>query len=309
METKKKFETKGILIAFIVLITVVAAVVLIQSKSKIDDLSSQNTNLNMTLEERDSLVNEMASTFDEIEQNLTFIREKRAQLELAPQEGVANQKELLIADIALMNEMLVESSKKIEELEKKLNASGIEIKSFNNKIAQLNKNITEQNNNIALLQSEIENRDFQIAEMDMKIKQMDNNITVLNEDLSVKTDSIHNAVKLIEKQDTELNKVFFASGSFEELQQNGVLIKEGGFLGIGKKQTIRDDLNQNYFTELDKRNANFFPVFSKKAKIVTEHPAESYSFVYDDDQITYLEIENPEEFWKLTSYAIIEIKR
>ena len=145
--------------------------------------------------------------------------------------------------------------------------------------------------------------------MDMQIAEMDNKITFLNEDFAVKADSIHNAVKLIEKQDTELHKVFFASGSFEELQQNGVLIKEGGFLGIWKKQNIRDDLNQTYFTELDKRNANFFPVFSKKAKIVSEHPDSSYSFVYDEDQITYLEIENPEEFWKLTSYAIIEIKR
>ncbi len=308
METKRKFNEKGILAALLILVTVIAGVVLIQNKNKLNQLYSQNSDLNMTLEERDSLVNEMSNTFDEIEKNLTFVRDKRSQLEIAPKEGVKNQKELLVADIKLMNEMLEQSSVKIEELEKKLKASGIDIKSFKNKIARLTQNIEDQNNSIAELRSELEQKDFRIAQMGSQIEEMDGQLADLNENLAVKSDSIHSAVNVIAKQDTELNKAFFTSGSYEELEKNGVLTKEGGFLGIGKKQAISNELNQEYFTELDKRNTNFFPLFSKKAKVVSEHPDSSYRFVYDGDQITYLEIENPEEFWKLTSYAIIETK-
>lgn len=61
----------------------------------------------------------MTSTFDEIEQNLTFVRNKRAEIVTIPQEGVKNQKEILVADVKLMNEMLEESSKKIITKKKK----------------------------------------------------------------------------------------------------------------------------------------------------------------------------------------------
>lgn len=72
--------------------------------------------LNQTIEYRDSLVNDMTNTFAQIEENLTFVRNKRDQMVLKPQEGQQNQKELLVADIKLMNEMLDESSKKLKNL-------------------------------------------------------------------------------------------------------------------------------------------------------------------------------------------------
>jgi hypothetical protein len=289
-------------------VIVIAGIVIYNNKSQIDELSNQNADLNMSIQERDSLVNEMTSTFDEIEENLTFIREKRSQLVLDQSEGTEDQKKALVADIKLMNEMLEESSKKIDELEQQLKSSGIEIKSFRNKIAKLNENILEQDKNIQMLKTELEQRDYQIAEMDLQIEKMDSQMVVLETDLAVKVDSIHKANNIISEQDSELNKAFFASGSFDELAQNGVLTKEGGFLGIGKSKTIKEDFNETYFTELDRRNTNYFPLFVKKAKIITEHPDSSFRFIEEDNLITYLEIENPEEFWKLSKYAVVETK-
>ena len=120
MKTEKNAMLKWIVIGLFAVVVVIAGIVIYNNKSQIDELSNQNADLNMSIQERDSLVNEMSSTFDEIEENLTFIREKRSQLVLDQSEGTEDQKKALVADIKLMNEMLEESSKKIDELEQQL---------------------------------------------------------------------------------------------------------------------------------------------------------------------------------------------
>ena len=308
MKTERKTVVAGVSALLLLLVVVIAGIIILKNKTQIEQLNQQNSNLNTTIEVRDSLVNEMTSTFDEIEQNLTFVKNKRAQMVMVPQEGVANQKEILVADIKLMNEMLEESSKKIEELDKKLKASGIDIKSFKNKIDQLNKSVLEQDNNIQQLRTEVEQRDFKIAEMDVQIVQLQTDIASKDDSIETKSQIIAEKLQTIVEKENEMNTAFFVAGTYDELVDKGVLTKEGGFLGIAKNVTIRDDVKESNFTKLDMRNASQFPLNTKKAKLVSEHPDNSYRLVEQNDKIAYLEIENPQEFWKLTKYVIVETK-
>jgi DNA repair exonuclease SbcCD ATPase subunit len=308
MKTDRKTVVTGISGMLILLVAVIAGVVILKNKTQIEQLNLQNSNLNTTIEVRDSLVNEMASTFDEIEQNLTFIRNKREQMISVPQEGVQNQKEILVADIKLMNEMLEESSKKIDELDKKLSASGVEIKSFKNKIAQLNKSILEQDNIIQQLKVEIEQRDYKISGMDNTITKLQGDIASKDDSIKTKSQVIAEKSQAITEKENEMNKAWIVAGTYDQLVNKGVLKKEGGFLGIAKNKAIRDNFNESGFTKLDIRNAVQFPLNTKKAKLISEHPDNSYRLVEENDKIAYLEIENPDEFWKLTKYVIIETK-
>jgi hypothetical protein len=308
MKTERKTVIAGISGLLFLLVVVIAGIIILKNKTQIEQLNLQNSNLNTTIELRDSLVNEMTSTFDEIEQNLTFVRNKRAQMVVVPQEGVKNQKEILVADVKLMNEMLEESSKKIEELDKKLKLSGIEIKSFKNKIAQLSIMITEQDNNIQQLRTEIEQRDYKIAEMDVKLVELQGDIASKDDSIVTKSKIIAEKSQTIVEKDNEMNKAYFVSGSYDQLVAKGVLTKEGGFLGIAKDVTIRDNIKESNFTVLDMRKASQFPLNAKKAKLISEHPDNSYRLVEQNDKIAYLEIENPQEFWKLTKYVIVETK-
>jgi hypothetical protein len=308
MKTERKTVIAGISGLLFLLVVVIAGIIILKNKTQIEQLNLQNSNLNTTIELRDSLVNEMTSTFDEIEQNLTFVRNKRAQMVVVPQEGVKNQKEILVADVKLMNEMLEESSKKIEELDKKLKLSGIEIKSFKNKIAQLSNMITEQDNNIQQLRTEIEQRDYKIAEMDVKLVELQGDIASKDDSIVTKSKIIAEKSQTIVEKDNEMNKAYFVSGSYDQLVAKGVLTKEGGFLGIAKDVTIRDNIKESNFTVLDMRKASQFPLNAKKAKLISEHPDNSYRLVEQNDKIAYLEIENPQEFWKLTKYVIVETK-
>jgi hypothetical protein len=308
METERKSVLIGVSVVLFVLIALGAGLMIFKGRAQIEQLNRQNANLTTTIVVRDSLVNEMTSTFDEIEQNLTFVRNKREQMITVPQEGGQNQKEILVADIKLMNEMLEESSKKIEELDKKLKLSGVEMKSFKNKIAKLNILIAEQDNNIQQLRAEIEQRDYKIVEMDNTIVKLHGDIASKDDSIKSKSQVIAEKSQAITEKENEMNKAWIVAGTSDQLEKKGFITKYGGFLGIAKNMSINDNLNGIGFTKLDIRNTVQYPLNTKKAKLISQHPDNSYRLVEENDNIAYLEIENPEEFWKLTKYVIIETK-
>nr|WP_319270732.1 hypothetical protein [uncultured Draconibacterium sp.] len=304
MKTNRKIQN-AISIGLVVIIVVAALVGIstyTQKKNEIMDLQSQNANINQDLQERDSMVNELVGAFDEIEQNLKYIKEKRQMLSLESQkEGNYDKKKAIVEDIALMNEMLEKSSEHIEDLEKKLKNSGFQISSFKKKIDALNQNIEDQNTQIVALQQQIEERDVMLADMSQKIDTM-------QVEIAETKDSLMQKQLVIDKKTYELNKGFIAYGTYKELEENGVLTKDGGFLGLGKQVKLKSNLDQDYFTELNIRDTKSIPLFSNKATVVSEHPDSSYSFVEQDGVIAYLNIDNPDEFWKISKYAVIEIK-
>ncbi|MBW6533400.1 MAG: hypothetical protein K0B11_00185 [Mariniphaga sp.] len=295
--------------AVVLLIAITGFIIILNKDAKISELYVEKNNLNSLIETRDSVINELDGTISEIEQNITFIKNKRGQLELEQQEGSPDQKERIIEDIALMNTMLEESEKKIEELNEKLASSNVDLASFRNRIAKLTSDLKEQNEVVVQLQRELEQKDFQLAEMDMKVTEMSQEILVMYDSISVMNDSIVDKTKKLQHMDEQLHKAYWTFGTFKELKENGVVTREGGILGIlGKTKALNKNLNENYFTELDIRNTQTIPLYAKKAEIISEHSDSSYHFVYQDDLIAFLEIEDPNEFWKLTKYAVIEVK-
>lgn len=295
--------------AVVLLVAITGFIIILNKDAKISELYVEKNNLNSLIEARDSVINDLDGTISEIEENITFIKNKRGQLELEQAEGGPNQKERIIEDIALMNTMLEESEKKIEELNKKLASSNVELSSFSKRIKKLTADLKEQNEVIVQLQRELEEKDFQIAEMDMKVNQMTEEIMAMHDSLNVMNDSILGKTQKLQQMDEQLHKAYWTFGTFKELKEHGVVTREGGILGIlGKSKTLNKDLNENYFTELDIRNTQSIPLYAKKAEVISEHADSSYRFVYQDDLIAYLEIEDPDEFWKLTKYAVIEVK-
>ncbi len=302
-KNKKSRIATAVIASIIVIIIVFAGVSIYKNKtSEINSLQTENVNINQELEERDSLVNEMVTAFNDIEDNLKFIKEKREMLSIENEkEGGRDQKQAIIEDIKLMNEMLEKSSAHIEDLEKKLKRSGIEMSSFRKKIENLNKNIEDQNTQIAALQQQIEDRDMMLATLNQKVDTM-------SFEIAKKADTLAQKQELIEEKTYQLNKGFVAYGTYKELEENGVLKKDGGFLGLGKHKSLQENFDQQYFTELNIQDTKSIPLFSHKAKVISEHPDSSYSFIEEDGVIAYLEIEDPEEFWKISKYAVIEIK-
>jgi hypothetical protein len=105
-----------------------------------------------------------------------------------------------------------------------------------------------------------------------------------------------------------MNKAFFALGTFKQLKAKGLLTKEGGFIGLGKTKTIAASFPDSSFKQIDITVLKSIPVNSKSARLISEHPANSYQFIRDKDKkIESLEITDPAQFWKISKYAVVEI--
>lgn len=304
-------KTKGIILVVAivaVLAIVISGIIVNKSRQEVNQLNSEKVELENVLTERDSLVNEFISAFDTIESSLTFINEKRSQLVLENSESTPSQKEAIIRDIQMMNTMLEESSKKIEELEKKLKDSGIKLRSFRNKVARLNKNLEQQNQQIADLKFQFEKQNAELVMANYQKDSLQNKVLTFQDTLIQIEEIIKQKEEIINFQTTKMNSGYWAYGTTKELIENGVVSKEGGFLGIGKNITLNNNINEEYFTKIDITKDSTISLNVKSVNLISEHPANSYKLVEEDGLITKLEIENPEDFWRISHYAVIEVK-
>jgi len=256
----------------------------------------RNNSLAIKLHQRDSLINDYMATFNQIEKDLKYIKEQENILgnqSKDPEFKDDNSKQI-VRDIQLVNALIEKNKQKIADLNSKLKKSGLEINGLNEKLAMLSKNIEERDKAIESLTHELSKRDEQIAELNTEVTQIKDSVKYQKEIVNQKVDQLHTA--------------YITYGNYKELKEKHIVNKEGGLLGLGSTKTLNEDISNEYFTEVDITKTKSFPVFSKEAELITEHPADSYEWVTEGDTITYMIVLNPQEFWKLSKYAVVETK-
>ncbi len=302
MENSKKQLGTIIAILLIVVAGIFSSVYIYnQKENEISLLKAEKADMNRLMVEKDSLINDVEGTFTEIESKLSFIKEKRNQISLEKAEGGKSRKQAIIDDVNLMNTMIEESNKKIAELESKLKKSGLNLKSYEKRLQALSETIESQNTQIAELKKLAEDKDVSIAQLNTKVQDLDLEMKKQSDTISVKQN-------IITERTDKLNTAHLAVGTFKELKEEGIVGREGGVLGLGSNKAIQENFDPKYFTSVDIRKTKTIPVNAKKAVLISEHPKDSYKMVEENDQIAYLEIENPEEFWRISKYAVIEVK-
>ena len=216
-------------------------------------------------------------------------------------EGGKNRKQAIVDDIKLLDTLLDENNKKMAVLEQKLKKSGLNLKSYEKRLQSLTETIESQNLEIAELKKIVETKNITLAEMDSKIQN-------LNTNMAQQADTITYKQKVIVDRTDKLNTAHVVLGTYKELKEEGILDREGGILGVGANKAIQENFDPKHFTDLDIRQTKTIPVNAKKAVVRSEHPNGSYKLVEENGQIAYLQIENPEEFWRISKYAVIQVK-
>ncbi len=311
MENKKEQNTmnkrtrNGLLYGIIGLLLVAAIIGGIYSyksiqmkEQQLSELNGNNRELIQDVNHRDSVINDMIKTFDRIESDLEIIKKKRDLLNVKSDnpEFTEDKRESIVKDIQMLNTMLDENRKKIASLNSQLRNSGIKLSELQKKIDGLQTTIDERDADIALLKDALQEKDFEMAQLNIKLDTLQTEV--------IRKDNI------IRQQEDNLNRAYYTYGTYKDLKEKGLLTKEGGFLFIGQNTTIQEDLNAEHFTEIDISRTKTLPINGKKAELITDHPKSSYRFVEDEeqDQIAFIEIENPDEFWKISKYVVVEVK-
>lgn len=256
---------------------------------------SEADQLKNELASRDSLIGEMALSFDDIEKNIALMDDREKMLgESAEGELNMDQRQKIVRDVQLMNGLLKESRERIADLTKRLDKSKIETGGLRKKLKELDLMLATRDSSITSMKEELLARDFQIGQV--------------NEQLSAIELEMAKREAMIEQQTTQMNTAWYAIGTSKELEERGLVTKSGGFIGLGKHSTLSEEATTNQFKEVDVRVANRIPLSGKKATLVTEHPLNSYTIVEGGDQLAYLEIKDPAAFWRLSKYMVVEVK-
>jgi len=261
-------------------------------------LKSQQHEMASQLNQRDSIINEWVVAFNEIEGDIRKItvRENMLNLQSMNPEISKNKKEEIVKEIQLIRQMIDQNRKKIASLNNQLHNSGIQIASLQTEIDTLNAHIAQRDQYMTALKTDLVNRNFEIGKLNEKVGTMEL--------------AMADSTSKISQQTAEMNKAFVVSGTYKDLKEKGLLVKEGGVLGMGKKESLQENFNNDkLFTRVDITKTRTIPVNSKTAKLVTEHPANSYALVKDkSDKIAYIEIKDPANFWKISKYAVVEVR-
>jgi predicted nucleic acid-binding Zn-ribbon protein len=265
-------------------------------KKNIALMLEQRESFNKQVTARDSIINDWLVTFDQIESDLSMIRQKERLLTVQSSGYELNKKrkEQVLEDIRYINTMLDNNKKKIASLSDQLNKSGGTIKGLQTKIASLETTIKQFESDVAGLKESLVQKNFEITQLNSKMTDMETTIAQKDE-------------KIVDQINT-MNKAYFATGTLKELKEKGIVTKQKSFLGLGKKGTIASDLNDSLFARIDIRETLIIPVNSKDAKLISKHPSDSYAIVRDGDKkVDHIEIMDPDNFWKFSKYAVVEL--
>ncbi len=286
------------------LLVVVLAVAALSSchnyKKDAQNLMLVKDSLEQVTAYRDSSIASLLNDFSAIQANLDSIKqvEKLVTVQSATgRELNSNQKQQILEDLALLNDLLQRNKAQTASLQKKL-------KNANLKIADLEETIKGLELMVSNLEAQTQEQNIQINNLTEEVKKLNVDISQLNQRIkTVETESEQKS-QTIESQTVALNTAYYAFGTMKELKDNGIIEKSGGVIGMGKTAVMKKDFNKDYFTEIDIRNFEHLRLMAKKAKLVTVHPAGSFHFSSEKRADT-LFIDNSAEFWKASKYLVI----
>lgn len=255
-----------------------------------DSLKNANSNLSGQVVAKDSAIFGFIRSFNEIQENLDVIKDKEKLLTSSSQTGELDQdqKDKIIGDIQAIYDLMVKNKQKLSSVNKKLKKANLKISEFEKMIERMNRQIEEKDVEISELKTQLEKMNIEFSEVTLNYEA---------------------AQEMLQETTGKLNKAYYAFGSSKELISQGVLTKEGGFIGMGKAEKLKADFNKNYFTQIDVSETTSIPLACKKAKLITVHPSESYTFDGPEGKIERLTIIHPDEFWSASKYLVIVVEQ
>ncbi len=202
-----------------------------------------------------------------------------------------SRKDQIRNDMYSIQQALQERRERLAELEKKLKSSQGYNATLQKTIDNLKAEIATQETTISTLRNDLAAAKIQIADLGTKVDSLSTTVASVTEEKVKAQEETQNVTN-------ELNTCYYAI----ELKEAKII--ETGFLR--KTKLLQADFQQSYFTKADKRTMTVIPTQSKKAKILTNMPSDSY-VIEDEGDTKVIKVTNPERFWSLSNYLVIQV--
>lgn len=256
-------------------------------KTQYDSLMKITENYESEMSSTDSIIAAVLDNFKEISnvENMISLSDKNGDMPKGSAQRIKD-------NIQLINQKLEASSNAINELNKKLKASGLS----NNKLAMtvnsLKKQLVEKTAHVEELIETLKKKDASLLELDTKVNSLNSDLDKMK-DLQAEKDA------MISSQDKELNTIRYCVGTSADLKDLKVVVD-------GKVAITKAD--NDYFTKADKRNLSSISLGeTKKAKLLTPHAEEAYRLEKNNNGTMTLLILDKELFWKNSKVLVIQV--
>lgn len=255
-------------------------------KAQYDSLAIVNQNYESELHETDSLVASVLTNFQEISS-------VEGMINVNPMKGDIrrSERDRIKDNMLLINDKLRASNDAINALTEKLEKSGGQNRRLQATIAALRKELEVQKQRVQTLTEELERKNLAIGLLDSMLTQRMSDVDRLNA-------ATAQQAAALASQDKELNTVRYCIGTKGDLKDMKIL--QGG-------RVATEQANMSYFTKTDRRDLSQLPLYSRKARLLTVHPASSYELLPGSDKQLVLHIKNSEAFWSNSKILVVQV--
>ena len=263
---------------------------------EVEALKVENQKLMSQAQQKDSAYSQLFESLNQIEQNLSLIRNKQKVIQESTRTGVemkADVREKIAENIKAINDLMARNRGMVNSLNEKMKGLNIEIEGFKQSVESLTATVTQKETEIADLKTKLTAMNFTVETLNSRI----DTLRTVNQEKDTK----------IAGQIEVMNTAYYVFGTSKELVAKGVITKEGGFIGIGKANKVNNALNKEYFTKVDITRFNEIPLGVKRARLLTIHPSDSYRFDGTKNSVDKFVITDPTAFWKGSKYLVIVI--
>ena len=248
--------------------------------------------LNRVIEQKDTEINDLMSTMNEIEEGFREINEAENRLSLARDGEGANREQRIRENLQFIQSTMKQNRELIAKLQRQLREGSIKGDQLQRTIENLTKQMEEKDKQLQQLREELDAKDIHIMDLDEKIANLNTNVDNLTEEGNRKTQKIND-------QDQQLHTAWYVFGTKDELKEQRIY--DGG-------KVLQGNFNRSYFTKIDIRVTKEIKLYSRSAKMLTAHPASSYTLQRDANKQYVLRITNPQQFWSTSKYLVIQVK-
>ena len=271
----------------------------VESSQKYKTLQARLDSLNTVFTAQHAEMEGMFADLNDISAGMQSLREAEHLLTLeAEKESKSSSKSRqqlarLKNDVQAISDAIAGYKSQIDKLEKKNKNQSAEFKKM---MANLKAELEVRNQKITDITAQLVAKNQELAVKTKEVADLTENVEAL--DKANKSQQM-----TLNEQDITLHQAHYLIGSRKELKDAEVISRQGIFC----PPIVSSQAQKANFADLDIREIKTLPLKSKKAKILSVHPKDTYTLETDEDGNLTLKISDEHNFWKQTKYLVVMI--
>lgn len=260
--------------------------------------------LKAEMAEKDSLLNEVFTSLNDIAANLKTIRAREGIISDAVKgaEYRIGSVSAIKEGIDVIDGLLIDNRKALSQLEARaaeLQKTGAQASSLQSLVSEMKAQIEERDKEISVLKVRLVELTGQVELLSGKVVELERDV----EELEGEKEKLQDEVTV---QIDNLNAGYYIIGARKDLMKKNIIYKSGT---VGRTLKVNENKDLDIFIRIDTRYFTDVMIGQKNVELVTTHPEDSYQLVMGERGVySSLVITDPERFWEYSKILVITHK-